>query len=279
MSESRKGVDNPNCQRTSGGEGVSLDSVTFTPEGLNPTDVPNKLVDDDGEILGTREAVGTYASFQCAHIAKGEAHKSDLSRWKSHYGRIMGGTRDLFSAYESPTTVMLTRRQSPSNDMSLWAGMENLAVDGLRSDVTESIRKQLRGRRGLDFEYVSVVGVTGKRYTVHEHDFYVIDDPDNVVNRFDFKPAVNQHVEKCPTASWDGHSDQDAIRMMHSPGDSDMKRASTYVARNMTGKALAEYADDDRPNPPTKAHVGGALRWARPDKEKWTRFSSGWPAK
>jgi len=189
---------------------------------------------------------------------------------------------------------MLTLREVPTDQDDRW--MPPLQLDMMLNNkkVTESVRKALNyrlGRKaGLEFEYVRVVAPTESAATPHEHRYLWVDDPDNVVNVEQIKPALEKHLKYCPEAHREHHptdpqGENGAITIRHDPPlvDEDSARGDDlrhtqggqYLASQLPHLPLGDKFDPQKDDPKATLLEGGAVAWA--SSKRWFGASRGVP--
>jgi len=220
--------------------------------------------------------------------SKYERHKHEV------YPRILNADRHFREHYDGLTTVMLTLREVPTDQDDRW--MPPLQLDRMLNNTTatKSVRKalnyHLKRKAGLRFEYIRVVAPTRSAATPHAHWYLWIEDPDNIINVEQIKPALEKHLKYCfgaygkdhPT---DSEGESEAITIRHDPPlvDEDSARGddlrhtlgAQYLASQLAHLPLGDKFDPEKDDPKDTLLEGGAIAWA--SSKDWFGASRGVP--
>lgn len=147
---------------------------------------------------------------------------SKLQQACRQFARVRDGDVLVRAEMDDPTTVMLTLRQSPTDDeervVSPWTLSERLFANV--GSVMDAVRYTIN-KYGFDrYEWVRVVSGTRDWATPHCHLYLYIDDPDDVVNPTMFESAIEKHVNGNPQVDgWTNHgiTDGGAVRVENTP--------------------------------------------------------------
>ena len=128
------------------------------------------------------------------------------SRARNRYRRVMNADRRFRREFDL-TTVLLSLRLSPITDDGRWHS--SLRLDTWLHEPASLIRKalryQIKRKRGLDYEYVTVTAGTSVCATPHRHILLWIDDPHDKICAEMFSDVIDKHVTKVPTAYSEDH--------------------------------------------------------------------------
>lgn len=243
--------------------------------------------------LTVGEAREAYRRYKGAEYSN-EDYSGAYGMAVDHYRRILEADRRCLADYESPTTVLVSLRLSPT-DQDKERFLPPLRLDAnLHSDLGDTVRRFRRalsdyGRR--KYEYVRVTtGTEGKHAfgTPHVHLYGWTDDANDDVSVADFNGVVSAHVESTPTAYPSDHAadgETGAITVQHDPetvtasgygsvldGDFLQSVGGRYVARQVVHLRLADLDREDETV--TDADLlAGATAWASPNR--WFAASRG----
>lgn len=231
------------------------------------------------------------------------------SKYERHrrnwYPRILQSDRELQRTTRL-TTVMLTRRLSPTDESGSWTSPVKLDEMLNGGEVRDSVQKAIRYHlKEHNHSYVAVTAPTETAATPHEHIYLWIDDPEDEISVAHFEPALEKHLKYCPRAYAEDHQYADdgsegAITVRHDPLVVDEEpekveeikkkdvasqsqpddyarntRGAQYIASQLAHLPLGERFNGQVDNPALTMLEGGAISWA--SNYDWVRTSQGLP--
>jgi hypothetical protein len=249
--------------------------LPLAPPDYDVSRLPDPLV-DDGEPVTLETGGEIYGKCIGSRYNNGEPSKVDDHL--STYGRYHGADR-LFQYIYALTTVMLTFRLSPTNVMGRQ--VIPLTLDSWIHTPRESVMNALH--HVLDkftWDWIAVTAATKRWATPHIHLYLWIDDPGNEISTEMFEPAIEKHVDQCPTAYSNQHRYQEAISVEYEPETETIPWSSSdeHGGPVTTG---CKYVSQQLPHLPLSRDgevsdtelQSGALAWASP--YQWCRSSRG----
>lgn len=273
----------------------------LVPEDFDATQLPDPLVDDDGEPLPLSEAATTYLRLvQYARNRDDYTSRYEIAK-EYQYPRILEADRYFQDSFEGLTTCLITRSVVSPGTVdtrpTLWELNEMLNGSEIRRAVREALDYHLDA---FDFEWVAVTTPERRLGAPYELIYLWINDPDDEISTSLLEPALRRHVERCPAADWENHEYSDdgtdgAIKIQHDPELASEEpeqfvsifgatehtpnpptRGALHVATNLPDLVVGNYYDRETPEPQPGLIHGATLGYAV--SHNWVRFSNGVPA-
>lgn len=281
-------------------------SCPLAPDPVKLSRLPEPFVIDNGRAVSVEEAGKIYLKIQRSNWKDGTlSSKYERHKYET-YPQILEADRHFREKYDGLTTVMLSRRLSPTDDtgswLTPWECNEMLHGGGVHRSIRNALNYHLDY---FEFEWIAVTAPTRSAGTPHEHIYLWIDDPDDEITIGHIEPTLDKHLKYCANAKKKHHQYQTdgtggALTVRHTPGIVDSvpdeffniaensptydkvgkvlhnTQGAQYLASQLAHLPLADYYEQDRETPPQALFEGAALAWASP--YNWFRASGGVPS-
>ena len=196
-------------------------------------------------------------------------YTSRCERAAAKHGKILDAERELLHREfgGNTTAILFTFRISPIDVVDgqrYWATPWELDGDLHESwsNITGTLRYQLRDKLGLNYEYLALTTATTIAATPHTHMIVWVDDPEDDVTLGECQSVVESHVNNCPRAVERHHpvesGKSDAAIVQHDPW------ISTYDGRGGTAKRIMDAHGGEWTKPNTRV-----LEYAACQRPHW----------
>lgn len=265
----------------------------FAPDTVDPDNINEHVVSDDGELPTVSEAVDTFLRFNKSIMndKPDNMARAEYARY-NQFPRICDSDRKFQHEYDL-TTATITRRLSPldENDELLtpWEMSEQMHGGDVQSAIRSALSYQFEE---FDWEWCAVTTPREGSGAPQEHIHLWIDDSQNEVTTGFLETAREKHLEYVPNAYEEDHQGG-CIQVATDPETTDTltkeaaaaiithsdypatypTKSAYYVATNLPELIVYNYYDEDRPTPPRSLQEGAAASWLTP--HRWFRTSSG----